>query len=52
MKKILIVAGLLVAAGIAYGLYEFNRTGKDTSKNLFEVKIAIDHSWQRKSMKN
>ena len=32
MKKILIVAGLLVAAGIAYGLYEFNRTGKDTSK--------------------
>lgn len=32
MKRILIIGGLLLALGLAYGLYEFNRTGKDTAK--------------------
>lgn len=36
------IAGLLVAVGIAYGLYEFNRTGKDTAKKAADFKLTAE----------
>jgi len=42
MKRILLIAGLIIASGAIYGLYEFNRTAEDLSAKSpdFTLKVS------------